>query len=105
MAGETNQRAQRGQRNQRQQQAEKKPAVKFLTVAEFKAKIGMAGEEASVVKNPNTGKLFVSIGGENYKCQQDINGKEEMRFLIEEDNIDEACLVNVNNVDNTVFTL
>jgi hypothetical protein len=85
--------------------SERNNNVKFMTVEEFKKAIGAPGEEASVVKNPNTGKLFVSIAGDNFKCQQDINGKLPMRFLIEDADLDEACLVNVNEQDNTVFTL
>ena len=80
--------------------------VKFLTVSEFKSAIGKAGEQAQVVKNPNTGKLFVTIGSSNYKCQAAIDSKLPMRFLVENDNLEEACLTNVKeNADNTVFTL
>jgi len=80
--------------------------VTFMTVNEFKSAIGMAGEKASVVKNPNTGKLFVSIGTKNYKCQQDISASKEMKFLVENSNLEEACLTNVKpSADNTVFSL
>jgi len=85
---------------------EKKNNVKFLTVNEFKAAVGLSGEKAAVIKNPNTGKLFVSIGNSNYKCQQEIDGSKEMKFIIEDDNYEEACLTNVKETtDNTVFAL
>lgn len=80
--------------------------IKFLSVGEFKTAIGKAGEKAEVVKNPNSGKLFVAIGSENYKCQQAIDPKLPMKFIVENDNLAEACLTNVKEkADNTVFTL
>lgn len=87
--------------------ANKSENVKFYTVAEFKTRIGASEtEKAQVVKNPNTEKLFVSIGSQNFKCQQDIDGSKELRMLVEADNYEEACLVNVKaSTENVLFTL
>ena len=86
--------------------ANDKKTVAFMTVSEFKSAIGKSSEKADVVKNPNTGKLFVAIGSANYKCQQAIDPKQEMKFLVEDNNLEEACLTNVKeSANNTVFTL
>lgn len=79
----------------------------FLTVAEFKAKIGKTGVEAQVVKNPNTGKLFLAIGDLRFKVQQDIDDNKDKRILVPEDGgIEQACLVNAKSASNNVmFTL
>ena len=52
--------------------------AEFLTVEEFKAKIGKTGVAGDIVKNPNTGKLFLSIGGLYFKVQQDIDRTKDM---------------------------
>mgnify|MGYP000365568739 CR=1 FL=1 len=68
--------------------------VQFLTIEEFKSKIG--AESAQILKNPNTGKLFLAASnGENFKVQQEINPKEEMKILVPDGDISEACLTNV----------
>ena len=80
--------------------------IKFYTIAEFKERIALSSEKAQVVKNPNTGKLFLSIGSTNYKCQQDIDGEKEMKVLVEGDDFDNACLTNIKaSANNVVFTL
>ena len=78
----------------------------FLTVEEFKAKIGKAGVAGDIVKNPNTGKLFLSIGGLYFKVQQDIDRTKDMSILVPEEGLEQACLVNVKASSNNVqFTL
>ena len=78
--------------------------IKFLSVAQFKAQTNTTTIE--VVKNPNTGKLFMTTeNGDKYKVQGDINPALPLAVLVENGNLGEACLVNVKNVDNTVFTL
>lgn len=80
--------------------------VKFYTVSEFKSLVGCtAATVIEVVKNPTTGKLFVSVGGTYFKCQQDIDDSLPMKFLIEHDEIEKACLVNVAESSNVLFTL
>lgn len=78
--------------------------VKFMTVAEFKAAIGATKLE--ILKSPKTDKLFMSAdGNRNFKVQGDINPQEDMRVLIPEDDIDQACLVNVSGGAEAIFTL
>jgi hypothetical protein len=79
---------------------------KFLTIGDFKKKLNI--DTINVVKNPHTGKLFVEAGGANYKCQLDINltNKEDLRFLVKDGVISDACLVDVTNAGaNVVATL
>jgi hypothetical protein len=86
--------------------SQKSETVKFLTISEFKSLIGKSAEQAQVVKNPNTGKMFLAIGSGSYKCQQDIDSAKEIKVLIDNDNIDDACLVNVKPSESNVqFTL
>lgn len=81
--------------------------VQFLSIEEFKMKVGKSTEKAQVVKNPNTGKLFLAIGDLRFKVQQDFDGDKEFSVLVPEvGGIDQACLVNVRNAANNVmFTL
>lgn len=78
--------------------------VKFLTIDQFKSAIG--AESAKVLKNAKTGKLFLSASnGETYKVEQDIDPKKDMKVLVADDNIADACLVNVANTATEVFSL
>lgn len=80
--------------------------VTFLTIEEFKAKMNLVGEKAQVIRNPNTQKVFLSIGSSNFKCQQDINGSKEMKMLVDNGNFAEACLSNVkSSAENVMFSL
>lgn len=81
--------------------------IKFLSINEFKLAAGLpVDEKAQVVKNPNTGKLFVAIGSYTFKCQADIDGAKEMKMLVDNDNYAEACLANVKaSAENVLFTL
>ena len=56
----------------------------------------------SVVKNPNTGKLFVSAtNGHSYRCEQQIDLEKPLTWLLEGDDLTDACLVNKReNKDN-----
>lgn len=76
--------------------------VDFFTWEEFKDYFDI--KKAEVVKNPNTGKLFVASGSHRWKCQGDIDFDLPMRFLVEDEDYDNACLVNVTESDNTVHT-
>jgi hypothetical protein len=76
--------------------------VTFLTWDEFKEEMGIS--KADVVKNPNTGKLFVAHKNMRWKCQNDIDFKKDLAFLIEDNDMDNACLVNVTSSDNTVYS-
>lgn len=86
---------------------ERNSNIKFYTIIEFKSKLGIeTSEKTLVVKNPNTEKLFLAIGSQNFKCQQDIDGTKELRMLVEEDNLLNACLVNIkSSMENIMFTI
>ena len=48
-----------------------------------------------VIKNPKTEKLFVSgSNGVSYKCQQSIDLKQPVEWLVADGLIDDACLIN-----------
>lgn len=81
--------------------------VKFLSINEFKIAMSIpVDEKAQVVKNPNTGKLFLSIGSHTFKCQATIDGSKEMKMIVDNDNLSEACLANVKpHAENVLFTL
>lgn len=66
--------------------------VEYFTWEEFKDFFDL--KKAEVIKNPNTGKLFVAAGKHRWKCQQDINFDLPMRFMVKEEDYDNACLVN-----------
>jgi hypothetical protein len=67
--------------------------VEYFTWKEFKDYFDLV--KAEVIKNPNTGKLFVAAGKHRWKCQQDINVDLPMRFKVINEDYDNACLVNV----------
>lgn len=79
----------------------------FLTVSDFKKRINKEGIEAQIVKNPNTGKLFLAIGELRFKVEQKIDKTKDMSILVPHDGgIEQACLVNVKSgSDNVMFTL
>jgi hypothetical protein len=80
--------------------------IKFYTIVEFKERVALSSEKAQVVKNPNTGKLFLSIGSTNFKCQQDIDNTKEMKMIVEDNDFENACLTNIKaSAENVLFTL
>ena len=74
-------------------EASAKVNVEFFLWEEFKDFFDL--KKAEVIKNPNTGKLFVAAGKYRWKCQQDIDFELPMRFMVEDEDFDNACLVNV----------
>ena len=90
---------------------ENQDATKFMTINEFKSEIGKVSEPVQIVKSPKSGKLFMSIGSDNFKCQQTFTNELPFKIIvpITEDgelNLEEACLTNVKETQNNVlFTL
>jgi hypothetical protein len=79
-------------------------SIKFITVAEFKSTIGATS--LNVLKSSKTGKLFLATeDGTCYRVQQDIDNTLAMKVLIEDGDVDNACLVNVKNGAEEVFSL
>lgn len=83
--------------------AEEQTNVSFMSINAFKDKLGVGSVE--ILKNKKTGKLFMSAGSETFKVQQDINPQKDMRILVPEEGLAEACLVNVNGGAEQQFTL
>lgn len=83
----------------------------FMSINEFKAEIGKVNEPVQVIKNPKSNKLFMSIGSDNYKCQQTFTAELPFKVIvpITEDGemiLAEACLTNVKDSGaNVMFTL
>ena len=70
-----------------------KENVTFMSLADFKATIGVA--KLDIVKSPKTGKLFMSANNKAWKVKAEIDLQSPMTILIPENgNLDEACLVN-----------
>ena len=68
-------------------------ALISIGMAEFKTQSQNTSFE--VLVNPKTTKLFVSgSSGNNYKVEQGIELKNEVVWLVEDGNLDEACLIN-----------
>jgi hypothetical protein len=78
--------------------------VKFLSVAQFKAAVGTIGIQ--VLENKKTGKLFMSTdNGDTYRVQADIDSSKEMKVLVPDTGIEDACLVNVAGGAEMQFSL
>lgn len=80
--------------------------VQFLSVAEFKKYVsGSETTPLQVLKNEKTGKLFVSINGKAFKCQQDISSSKPLSVLVPNGSLEDACLINAEGGATQVFTL
>ena len=80
--------------------------VTFHTATEFRTLIGKADSPIQIVRNPKgEKKVFVAIGTSRFKCQQDIDFGKPMRFLVEENDTEKACLVNVVEQNNVLFVI
>ena len=77
--------------------------VEFFTWEEFRELMDI--KTADVVRNPHTDKLFLASGPRRWKCQGDLDPSLPYAFLVEDGNYDGACLVNVANNNNVVFSL
>ncbi len=77
----------------------------FLTIPEFKTKIGASKIE--IVKSPKTNKLFAHTSdGTNYKVEQAIDLKQPLRFMYEtEDTFSEGCIISVPESNNVLTVL
>ena len=77
----------------------------FMSVAEFKQAVGHPTAKLGVIKNPNNGKLFMNIGGKNYKVQQNFDGALDHCVIVPEGVLEEACLINAKQQNNTLWEL
>lgn len=68
-------------------------AFRFLSINMFKQQVGAT--KLDVLRNPNTGKLFVAAdNGTNYNCQQDLDVTLPLSILIPDGDLTKACLIN-----------
>ena len=80
----------------------------FCTLDQFRSKIALPANTPaiSIVRNPNTDKLFADTAKGNYKVEQAIDTKLPIRFMYEsEDKLSEGCIVNVTDSDNVIAVL
>ena len=77
--------------------------VSFMTIAEFKTAVG--ADTLQVLKNPKTDKLFLSSGSQNWRVQGDLDPSEKMAILVEDNDLENACLVNTTGGAEVLATL
>lgn len=68
-------------------------ALRTITVAEFKTALQL--DEIQVLKNPKTDKFFLATRKGNFRCHQgtDWAKKPKAQILVEDDDMDTACLI------------
>lgn len=70
----------------------------FISLSQFRTMVGLTPTAPiSIVKNPNTAKLFANTEVGNYKVQQNLDITLPIRFMYEsEETLSEGCIANVN---------
>jgi hypothetical protein len=69
--------------------------ITFLSIAGFKKAIGVS--KLDIVLNSKTNKLSVLADEDSfYRCQQDLDPKGHLAFLIPDGILEDACLVNTS---------
>jgi hypothetical protein len=77
--------------------------ITFLSVAGFKKAIGAS--KLDIVLNSKTEKLSVLADEDTFfRCQQDIDPKGHMAFLVPDGELDNACLVNTSTDGSPLTT-
>lgn len=77
--------------------------ITFLSVAGFKKAIGVS--KLDIVLNSKTNKLSVLADEDSfYRCQQDIDPKGHMAFLVPDGELNNACLVNTSSDGSPLAT-
>lgn len=77
--------------------------ITFLSVAGFKKAIGAS--KLDIVLNSKTNKLSVLADEDSFfRCQQDIDPKGHMAFLVPDGELDNACLVNTSTEGSPLAT-
>jgi hypothetical protein len=77
--------------------------ISFLSVAAFKKAIGAT--KLDIVLNSKTDKLSVLADEDTfYRCQQDIDPKSHMAFLVPDGELENACLVNTKSEGSPLST-
>lgn len=77
--------------------------ITFLSVAGFKKAIGAS--KLDIVMNSKTNKLSVLADEDTFfRCQQDIDPKGHLAFLVPDGELDNACLVNTSTEGSPLTT-
>jgi hypothetical protein len=83
--------------------------LRNISVSEFKRIEGV--DTVQIVRNPNTTKLFASVGnGKNYRVEAAIDTAKPVEFLYDDDatletgGIENGCFIN-QRANNVVATL
>lgn len=77
--------------------------ITFLSIAGFKKAIGATNLD--IVLNSKSNKLSVLADEDSfYRCQQDIDPKGHMAFLVPDGELDNACLVNTTTEGSPLTT-
>ena len=77
--------------------------ISFLSIAGFKKAVGAS--KLDIVLNAKSNKLSVLADEDSfYRCQQDIDPKGHMAFLIPDGVLEDACLVNTSTDGSPLAT-
>ena len=77
--------------------------ITFLSVAGFKKATNTS--KLDIVLNSKTNKLSVLADEDTfYRCQQDIDPKGHLAFLVPDGELDNACLVNTSTEGSPLTT-
>ena len=77
--------------------------ITFYSIAGFKKAIGAS--KLDIVLNAKSNKLSVLADEDSfYRCQQDIDPKGHMAFLIPDGVLEDACLVNTSTDGSPLAT-
>jgi len=77
--------------------------VNFISIAQAKTDLGVTSIE--VKNNPATGKDFLVLGnGNTMRCQNGIDNKKPMQFIVESGKTlsEEGCLINYDDTKGAV---
>jgi hypothetical protein len=76
--------------------------VEFISMSEFKERVNE--DKLEVVRNPNSGKLFLAGVESNWKVQAEYTPDKETRMLVPDGDLEQACVVNVKNTSEVLAT-
>jgi len=72
------------------------PSFTYFSLSEFFEKFDLGeAKEANVMKDTNSGKVFIEVEGRKFKAQPDIDLQKKMVFVVQKGRpLNEACLIN-----------
>ena len=75
----------------------------FISLEDYKEKVGIT-DKIDIQHNPASGKIFGTHSKGTTKVQQDLNPALPIRYMYEEGNFQDGCIVNVKPLE-TRFSL